>query len=318
MGRLGEDTFTHADLAAHGISGLRTASPTTSASSLPRPWHGSSRAALQQAEIVREWLWSAAKSRRLGRGITILRHSPYPPVLPEEEPYPRSIPARTPRGGGRRTGGAAAGRARMEEDRIRAALKRAAALENVRIARRQTHLAHAMRPASPGRNSLDALFAGAETERAFADTGIARLHQTRRRGLEGSVANAAALRPTVVGSDGAARGRRGIEAGASTLTSVALCEESTSDLPDMFAAGRGSRDCVVATSACSRAIGDDPARTSTRSRRRSARCRACGHWPIPRVCGSAQGVALGNATSTPTGRQPHHVRHLRNAVHNRC
>src|SRR5439155_9036509 len=71
---------------------------------------------------------------------------------------------------------------------------------------------------------------------------------------------AAALLPTVVGQMVAARGAEESTAWRQPVDLVALCEESTSELADLFAAGRGSRDWSGHAALAQELLGDDPAR----------------------------------------------------------
>jgi hypothetical protein len=107
----------------------------------------------------------------------------------------------------------------------------------------------------------DALFA-AETERAFADTGHSLDFINKAFECLDLVGwqHAAALLPTVVGQMVAARGAEESTAWRQPVDLVALCEESTSELADLFAAGRGSRDWSGHAALAQELLGDDPAR----------------------------------------------------------
>src|SRR6266550_4530538 len=72
--------------------------------------------------------------------------------------------------------------------------------------------------------------------------------------------HAAALLPTVVGQMVAARGAEESTAWRQPVDLVALCEESTSELADLFAAGRSSRDWSGHAALSQELLGDDPAR----------------------------------------------------------
>src|SRR5207237_524926 len=91
---------------------------------------------------------------------------------------------------------------------------------------------------------LAALLFAAETERAFADTGHSLDFINKAFECLDLVGwqHVAALLPTVVGQMVAARGAEESTAWRQPVDLVALCEESTSELADLFAAGRGSRD----------------------------------------------------------------------------
>src|SRR5262249_14637347 len=69
--------------------------------------------------------------------------------------------------------------------------------------------------------------------------------------------HAAALLPTVVGQMVAARGAEESTAWRQPVDLVALCEDSTSELADLFAAGRGSRDWLGHAALAQELLGDD-------------------------------------------------------------
>src|SRR5215475_11930964 len=101
----------------------------------------------------------------------------------------------------------------------------------------------------------------AETERAFADTGhsldfINKAFECLELiGWE----HAAALLPTVVGQMVAARGAEESIVWRQPVDLVALCEETGSQLPDLFAAGRGQRRWSDHAALARKLLGDDPA-----------------------------------------------------------
>jgi len=105
-----------------------------------------------------------------------------------------------------------------------------------------------------------ALFA-AETEGAFADTGHSLDFINKAFECLDLVGwqHAAALLPTVVGQMVAARGAEESTAWRQPVDLVALCEESTSELADLFAAKRGSRDWSGHAALAQELLGDDPA-----------------------------------------------------------
>src|SRR5580693_415255 len=86
----------------------------------------------------------------------------------------------------------------------------------------------------------DALFA-AETERAFADTGHSLDFINKAFECLDPIGwqHAPALLPTVVGQMVAARGAEESTAWRQPVDLVALCDEATSQLPELFAAGSG-------------------------------------------------------------------------------
>src|SRR5262249_15361684 len=87
----------------------------------------------------------------------------------------------------------------------------------------------------------DALLA-AETERAFADTGHSLDFINKAFECLDLIGweHAATLLPTVVGQMVAARGADESTAWRQPVDLVALCQEAASELPELFAAGRGA------------------------------------------------------------------------------
>src|SRR5436190_99429 len=107
----------------------------------------------------------------------------------------------------------------------------------------------------------DALLPAA-TERAFADTGHA-LDFTNKAfecldliGWE----DAAAVLPTVVGQMVAARGAEESTAWRQPVDLIALCEQAGSELPELFAAGRGGLGWSEHAALARELLGDDPVR----------------------------------------------------------
>src|SRR5207302_1425055 len=169
-----------------GISGLRTASPTTSASSLPRPCMVSSRPAYRRPKSYGRWRCSGRRTATAGAWVLrSLRHSPISCLCCRRR-KPISLYS---------TG-----------------------------------------------HSLDFI------NKAFECLDLI--------GWQ----HAAALLPTVVGQMVAARGAEESTAWRQPVDLVALCEESTSELADLFAAGRGSRDWSGHAALAQELLGDDPAR----------------------------------------------------------
>src|SRR5207248_11795819 len=103
------------------------------------------------------------------------------------------------------------------------------------------------------------LFAAA-TERAFADTGHSLDFINKAFECLDLIGwqHAAALLPIVVGQMVAARGAEESTAWRQPVDLVALCEESTSELPEMFAASQAGWSDHTALA--QELLGDDPAR----------------------------------------------------------
>src|SRR5262249_56011315 len=72
--------------------------------------------------------------------------------------------------------------------------------------------------------------------------------------------HAATLLPTVVGQMVAARGAEESTAWRQPVDLVALCEEATNQLPQLFAAGGGVRGWLHHAPLARQLLGDDPAR----------------------------------------------------------
>src|SRR5437879_5947335 len=201
-----------------GISGLRTASPTTSASSLPRPCMVSSRPAFRRPKSYGRWLCSGRKIATAGAwALRSLRHSPI----------------------------------------------------SCLCCRRR-------KPTS--------LYSTAHA--AWAPTAPA------RRGAEESTA-----------------WRQPVDL-------VALCEESTSELADLFAAGRGSRDWSGHAALAQELLGDDLARIVDALKEAIRAGAAPADLGQSLAYAAALRVArFGNANEHADWETAHHVFTYANAVH---
>src|SRR5207237_4471985 len=163
----------------------------------------------------------------------------------------------------------------------------------------------------------DALFA-AESERAFADTGHSLDFINKAFECLDLVGwhHAAALLPTVVGQMVSARGAEESTAWRQPVDLVALCEESTSELVDLFGAGRGSRDWSDHAALAQELLGDDPA-TIVDALKEAIRAGAA---PADLGQSLAYAAALrvarfGNANEHADWETAHHVFTYANAVH---
>ena len=303
-------TFGHADPAAHWHQRLADGLAHDLGLVIAKAVHGQLAAGVPQAEIVRQVALFGAQNRDgWGVGLTILTAlANLLPVLPEEEAYLALFH------GARRVAADCDGEAPRRERAPLGSRPDPAALK--RWLRRWTKVRH--REAAE-RTLLTAIAAGfspavladallaAETERAFADTGHSLDFINKAFECLDLIGweHAAALLPTVVGQMVAARGAEESTAWRQPVDLVALCEEAASELPDLFAAGRGSgmagRTTPRSPESCSVTIRPG---SLTRSRRRSA--------PAPLLLTLADRSltrrrsgwrASAMPTSTPTGRR---------------
>jgi hypothetical protein len=163
----------------------------------------------------------------------------------------------------------------------------------------------------------DALLA-AETERAFADTGHSLDFINKAFECLDLIGweHAAALLPTVVGQMVAARGAEESTDWRQPVDLIALCEEATSQLPELFAAGHGVHGWSDHAALARALLGDDPARIVDALK---AAIRA-GAAPADLSRSLAYGAALrvarfGNANEHADWETAHHVFTYANAVH---
>ena len=163
----------------------------------------------------------------------------------------------------------------------------------------------------------DALLA-AETERAFADTGHSLDFINKAFECLDLIGweHAAALLPTVVGQMVAARGAEESTAWRQPVDLVALCDEAASQLPELFAAGRGARGWSDHAALARELLGDDPVGIVDALK---AAIRA-GAAPADLGRSLAYAAALrvarfGNANEHADWETAHHVFTYANAVH---
>src|ERR1700756_1808168 len=163
----------------------------------------------------------------------------------------------------------------------------------------------------------EALFAAA-TERAFADTGHSLDFINKAFECLDLVGwqHAAALLPTVVAQMVAARGAEESTAWRQPVDLVALCEESTSELANLFAAGRGSRDWLGHAALAQELLGDDPARIVDALKEAIRAGAAPADLGQSLAYAAALRVArFGNANEHADWETAHHVFTYANAVH---
>jgi nitrite reductase/ring-hydroxylating ferredoxin subunit len=258
-------TFTHADPAAHWHQRLANGLAHDLGLVIAKAIHGQLAAGVPQAEIVRQVALFAAQNRDgWGVGLTILTALVnLLPVLPAEEAYLALFH------GARRVAADCDGEAPRRERAPLGSRPDSAALK--RWLRRWTNVRHreaaertlltAIATGFSPAELADGLFA-AETERAFADTGHSLDFINKAFECLDLIGwqHAAALLPTVVGQMVAARGAEESTAWRQPIDLVALCEDSTSELADLFAAGRGSGKWSGHAALAQELLGDDPVR----------------------------------------------------------
>jgi nitrite reductase/ring-hydroxylating ferredoxin subunit len=314
-------TFGHADPAAHWRQRLADGLAHGIGLVIGKAVHGQLSANVPQADIVRQVALFGAQNRDgWGVGLTILTAlANLLPVLPEEEAYLALFH------GARRVAADCDGEAPRRDRAPLGSRPNPAALK--RWLRRWTNVRH--REAAE-RTLLTAIASGlspavladallaAETERAFADTGHSLDFINKAFECLDLIGweHAAAVLPTVVGQMVAARGAEESTAWRQPIDLVALCNEAVGQLPELFAAGRGTHDWSDQAALARELLGDDPAGIVDALR---AAIRA-GATPVDLGRSLAYGAALrvarfGNANEHADWDTAHHVFTYANAIH---
>ena len=314
-------TFGHADPAAHWHQRLADGLAHDIGLVIGKAVHGQLSANVPWSDIVRQVALFGAQNRDgWGVGLTILTAlANLLPVLPEEEAYLALFH------GARRVAADCDGEAPRRDRAPLGSRPDPAALK--RWLRRWTNVRH--REAAE-RTLLTAIASGlspavladamlaAETERAFADTGHALDFINKAFECLDLIGweYAAAVLPTVVGQMVAARGAEELTAWRQPIDLVALCNEAAGQLPELFAAGRGTHGWSDQAALARELLGDDPVRIVEALK---AAIRA-GATPVDLSRSLAYGAALrvarfGNANEHADWDTAHHVFTYANAIH---
>jgi nitrite reductase/ring-hydroxylating ferredoxin subunit len=314
-------TFGHADPAAQWHRRLANGLAHDIGLVIAKAVHGQLAANVPRADIARQVALFGAQNRDgWGVGLTILTAlANLLPVLPEEEAYLALFH------GARRVATDCDGEAPRRERAPLGSRPEPAALK--RWLRRWTNVRH--REAAE-RTLLTAIAAGlspavladallaAETERPFADTGHSLDFINKAFECLDLIGweHAAALLPTVVGQMVAARGAEESTAWRQPVDLVALCSDAAGQLPELFAAGRGTHGWSDHAALARELLGEDPARIV------DALKAAIGAGAAPADLGRslAYGAALrvarfGNANEHADWETAHHIFTYANALH---
>jgi nitrite reductase/ring-hydroxylating ferredoxin subunit len=258
-------TLGHADLAGHWRQRLADGLAHNLGLVIAKAVHGQLAADVPRTDIVRQVALFGAQNRDgWGIGLTILTAlANLLPVLPEEEAYLALFH------GARRVAADCDGEAPRRERAPLGSLPDPAVLK--RWLRRWTSVRHreaAERTLLTGIAAgvspavlADALLAAA-TERAFADSGHSLDFINKAFECLDLIGwkHAAAVLPTVVGQMVTARGAEESTAWRQPVDLVALCDETASELPQLFAASRGVRGWFDYAALARELLCDDPVR----------------------------------------------------------
>jgi nitrite reductase/ring-hydroxylating ferredoxin subunit len=314
-------TFGHANPAAHWRQRLGDGLAHDLGLVLAKAVHGQLAAGVPGADIVRQVALFGAHNRDgWGVGLTILTAlANLLPFLPEEEAYLALFH------GARRVAADCDGEAPRRERAPLGSRPDPAALKN--WLRRWTNVRH--REAAE-RTLLTAIASGhsppvladllvaAETERVFLDTGHSLDFINKAFECLDMIGweHAPAILPTVVGQMVAARGAEETTAWRQPTDLVALCEETASQLADLFAANGSRHGWSDHATLARELLGDDPAKIVDALK---TAIRA-GATPADLSRSLAYGAALrvarfGTTNEHADWETAHHVFTFANAVH---
>jgi len=258
-------TFGHANPAAHWRQRLADGLAHDLGLVLAKAVHGQLAADVPRADIVRQVALFGAQNRDgWGGGLTILTAlANLLPFLPEEEAYLALFH------GARRVAADCDGEAprrdraplesRPDPTALKGWLQRWSNVRHREAAERTLLTAIASGLSPP---VLADILLAAETERVFADTGHSLDFINKAFECLDLIGweHAPAVLPTIVGQMVAARGAEESTAWRQPADLVALCEETASQLPDLFAASGTRQGWSDHATLARELLGDDPVR----------------------------------------------------------
>jgi nitrite reductase/ring-hydroxylating ferredoxin subunit len=314
-------TFGHADPGKHWHKRLENGLAHDIGLVIAKAVHGRLAAGVPRPDIVRQVALFGAQNRDAwGAGLTILTAlANLLHVLPEEDAYLALFH------GARRVAADCDGEAPRRERAPLASRPDPAALK--RWLRRWTKVRHreaaertlltAIAAGVPPAVLADALLAAA-TERTFADTGHSLDFINKAFECLELIGwqHAAALLPTVIGQMTAARGAEESTAWRQPVDLVALCEESTGQLLELFAAGRRVHGWSDHVALARDLLGGDPARIVDALKEAMRAGAAVADLGRSLAYGAAlRVVRFGNANEHADWDTAHHIFTYANAVH---
>ena len=314
-------TFGHANPAAHWRQRLADGLAHDLGLVLAKAVHGQLAADVPRADIVRQVALFGAQNRDgWGGGLTILTAlANLLPFLPEEEAYLALFH------GARRVAADCDGEAprrdraplesRPDPTALKGWLQRWSNVRHREAAERTLLTAIASGLSPP---VLADILLAAETERVFADTGHSLDFINKAFECLDLIGweHAPAVLPTIVGQMVAARGAEESTAWRQPADLVALCEETASQLPDLFAASGTRQGWSDHATLARELLGDDPVRI-VGSLKAAVRAGAA---PADLGRSLAYGAALrvarfGTANEHADWETAHHVFTFANALH---